>query len=54
MDTCAHANLELSLDRWQECHWFLHQMEANYHEPEPVSRSVPIDQLSCVKRALAC
>ncbi|CAB3754788.1 hypothetical protein [Paraburkholderia humisilvae] len=35
MQTCAHSNLELSLDRWQECHWYLHQMEANYHEPEP-------------------
>lgn len=35
MSTCAHTNLELSLDRWQECHWYLHQMEANYHEPEP-------------------
>jgi len=35
METCAHSNLELSLDRWQECHWYLHQMEANYHDPEP-------------------
>ncbi|CAJ8886561.1 Uncharacterised protein [Burkholderia pseudomallei] len=35
MGTCAHSNLELSLDRWQECHWYLHQMESNYHEPEP-------------------
>ncbi|MEM5460889.1 hypothetical protein VSR69_39670 [Paraburkholderia phytofirmans] len=35
MGSCPHSNLELSLDRWQECHWYLHQMEANYHEPEP-------------------
>lgn len=35
MDPCAHDKLALSLDRWQECHWHLHQMEANYHDPEP-------------------
>lgn len=22
------------MDRWQECHWHLHQMERNYHEPD--------------------
>src|SRR5262245_35033255 len=31
---CAHQQIASSLDRWQECHWHLHQMEANYHEPE--------------------
>lgn len=35
MENCAHSKLELSLDRWQECQWHLHQIEANYHEPEP-------------------
>jgi hypothetical protein len=35
MESCAHSKLQLSLDRWDECHWYLHQMEANYHEPEP-------------------
>lgn len=35
MPHCVHNELELSLDRWNECHWYLHQMEANYHEPEP-------------------
>lgn len=32
--TCAHTHLEPSLDRWHECHWQLHQMERNYHEPD--------------------
>lgn len=31
---CAHKYLEASLDRWHECHWHLHQMEANYHTPD--------------------
>lgn len=31
---CAHTHLEASLDRWQECHWHLHQMEDNYHLPD--------------------
>jgi hypothetical protein len=35
MENCSHRYLELSLDRWNECHWHLHQMEAHYHEPEP-------------------
>lgn len=32
--TCVHTHLEASLDRWHECHWHLHQMEANYHFPD--------------------
>jgi hypothetical protein len=32
---CPHAKIEPSLDRWAECHWHLHQMELNYHEPDP-------------------
>lgn len=31
---CVHANIEASLDRWHECHWHLHQMEGNYHQPD--------------------
>lgn len=31
---CVHTHLEASLDRWQECHWHLHQMEGNYHLPD--------------------
>jgi len=30
---CPHTLIEPALDRWSECHWHLHQMEANYHEP---------------------
>lgn len=31
---CPHTPIETTLDRWQECHWHLHQMEGNYHEPD--------------------
>lgn len=31
---CAHTLIEPALDRWSECHWHLHQMEANYHQPD--------------------
>ena len=34
MASCPHSEIVPSLDRWQECHWHLHQMEANYHEPD--------------------
>lgn len=34
MDNCPHETIAPSLDRWQECHWHLHLMEQNYHEPE--------------------
>lgn len=32
--TCVHRNIEAALDRWTECHWHIHQMEAYYHEPD--------------------
>ena len=32
---CPHAKIEPSLDRWAESHWYLHQMESNYHDPDP-------------------
>jgi len=38
--SCAHQPIEASLDRWHECHWHLHQMEANYHEPDPFRYSL--------------
>ena len=38
--TCAHSKLAAALDRWSECHWHIHQMEANYHEPEPFRYSL--------------
>jgi hypothetical protein len=40
MKLCARSELKLSLDRWEECHWHLHQMEVNYHEPEPFRYSL--------------
>ena len=32
--TCPHSQIEAALDRWSECHWHIHQMEANYHSPD--------------------
>jgi hypothetical protein len=31
---CPHSKIESALDRWTECHWRIHQMEANYHFPD--------------------
>ena len=31
---CPHSHIESALDRWSECHWHIHQMEANYHTPD--------------------
>lgn len=31
---CPHSYIEATLDRWSECHWHIHQMEANYHTPD--------------------
>ena len=31
---CPHFHIEAALDRWSECHWHIHQMEANYHTPD--------------------
>ena len=33
--SCPHSKIETSLDRWTEAHWNLHQIERNYHLPEP-------------------
>lgn len=38
--TCSHSQVTAALDRWSECHWHIHQMEANYHEPEPFRYSL--------------
>jgi hypothetical protein len=32
---CPHRKIEPTLDRWTEAHWNLHQIERNYHHPEP-------------------
>lgn len=37
---CPHSHIEAALDRWSECHWHIHQMEGNYHEPEPFRYSL--------------
>jgi hypothetical protein len=37
---CPHTTIESSLDRWLECHWHLHQMESNYHVPDPFRYSL--------------
>ena len=34
--SCPHTEIEASLDRWQEVHWQIHQVEAHYHYPEGV------------------
>lgn len=31
---CQYHQIKSSLDRWQECHWYIHQMEKYYHYPE--------------------
>jgi hypothetical protein len=28
---CVHDKIDAALDRWQESHWHLHQVEKNYH-----------------------
>ena len=33
--SCPHSRIETSLDRLAEAHWNLHQIERNYHFPEP-------------------
>lgn len=37
---CSHELIATPLDRWSECHWHIHQMELNYHEPEPFRYSL--------------
>jgi hypothetical protein len=32
--SCAHRLLNSALDRWQESHWHLHQVENNYHDAD--------------------
>ena len=37
--SCVHEKIALSLDRWQEVHWQIHQIEKHYHSPEGVRYS---------------
>ncbi len=37
---CAHQKIEAALDRWQESHWYLHQIEDHYHEADALRYSM--------------
>ena len=37
--SCPHQLIAGSLDRWEEVHWQIHQIERNYHIPEGVRYS---------------
>ena len=37
---CAHGQIEAALDRWQESHWHLHQIEGHYHEADALRYSL--------------
>lgn len=32
--SCSHMLVDNSLERWTEAHWFIHQMEENFHLPD--------------------
>jgi len=38
--TCAHNKIEAALDRWQESHWYLHQIEGHYHDADALRYSM--------------
>ncbi len=38
--TCNHQKIESALDRWQESHWFLHQIEESYHNADGLRYSM--------------
>lgn len=37
---CPHENIEAALDRWHESHWYLHQIELNYHDADALRYSM--------------
>jgi len=37
---CAHKKIEAALDRWQESHWYLHQIEKHYHNADALRYSL--------------
>jgi len=37
---CAHEKIEAAMDRWQESHWYLHQIELNYHDADALRYSM--------------
>ncbi|MBH0060856.1 hypothetical protein I6E85_06760 [Pseudoalteromonas sp. NZS71] len=38
--TCVHEKIEAALDRWQESHWYLHQIEGHYHDSDALRYSM--------------
>lgn len=38
--SCAHEKIEAALDRWQESHWYLHQIEGYYHVSDALRYSM--------------
>ncbi|MGH1462753.1 MAG: hypothetical protein ACRBB6_12015 [Neptuniibacter sp.] len=38
--TCMHEKIEAALDRWQESHWYLHQIEGHYHDADALRYSM--------------
>ena len=37
---CPHQQIEAALDRWQESHWHLHQIEGHYHDADALRYSM--------------
>ncbi len=37
---CAHEKIEAALDRWQESHWYLHQIEQHYRDADSLRYSL--------------
>lgn len=38
--SCEHKEIEAALDRWQESHWHLHQIEQHYHHADNLRYSM--------------
>lgn len=38
--SCAHEKIEAAIDRWDESHWYLHQIEAHYHDADALRYSL--------------
>ncbi|BES69741.1 hypothetical protein RE428_08040 [Marinobacter nanhaiticus D15-8W] len=37
---CSHKKIEAALDRWDESHWYLHQIEVHYHNADAMRYSM--------------
>lgn len=38
--SCVHKKIEAALDRWDESHWYLHQIEEHYHNADALRYSM--------------